>query len=54
MKTLDTTFIIDFLKGDPHAKEKMNDSNVTTDVNIFETMMGIYVFNIKVSKFYLS
>ena len=46
MKCLDTTFLIDFLKNDRSAVNKAleikDDILITTSVNIFEVLLGIY------------
>ena len=46
MKCLDTTFLIDFLRNDKSAISKAleikDDALVTTSVNIFEVLLGIY------------
>lgn len=46
MKCVDTTFLIDLLRGDTGAvamAKKLNESGaVTTEVNVFELVFGIY------------
>ena len=46
MKCLDTTFLIDFLKSDKNAINKAleikDDLLITTSVNVFEVLLGIY------------
>ena len=46
MRCLDTTFLIDFLKNDKSAVDKASeikeDALVTTSINIFEVLLGIY------------
>ncbi len=46
MKCLDSTFLVDFLRNDKSAIEKAeeikNDTLVTTSINIFEVLLGIY------------
>ncbi len=47
MKCLDTTFLIDFLNNDKYAINKAiqikDEDIVTTSVNIFEVLFGIYI-----------
>lgn len=46
MVVLDTTFIIHFLKNKPNAIGKartLNEPSYTTRINIFETLVGIYL-----------
>lgn len=46
MKCLDTTFLVDFLRNDKSAIDKAleikDDFLVTTSINIFEVLLGIY------------
>ena len=46
MRCLDATFLIDFLKNDKSAVDKASeikeDALVTTSINIFEVLLGIY------------
>ncbi len=46
MKLLDTTFLIDFLKNDAgaikKARESYNERLFTTEINVYEVVLGIY------------
>ena len=46
MKCLDTTFLIDFLRNEKDAVDKASQINddalVTTTINVFEVLFGIY------------
>ena|SRR3989338_7450915 len=48
MKLLDTTFLIDLLRGDQHALKKLEEDQtyLTTQVNMFELIRGLYLQNL--------
>ena len=51
MKCLDTTFLIDFLRGNSDAARKISktekDEFITTAINVFEIVLGIYLMKDK-------
>ncbi len=54
MKCVDTTFLIDLLRNDPgainKAKELDESGAITTEVNVFELVFGIYRVGKRVGK----
>ena len=54
MKLLDTTFLVDLMRGKPEIKTYLQSSPqvfLTTQINIYEVMIGMFVKNISSSKF---
>ncbi len=57
MKVLDTTFLIDLLRGKNIAVLdyiKKNKDLVTTQINMFEVIRGLFLKNVSPSRFYKS
>ncbi|PIN74225.1 hypothetical protein COV20_01260 [Candidatus Woesearchaeota archaeon CG10_big_fil_rev_8_21_14_0_10_45_16] len=52
MKVLDTSFLIDLMHGDPKTKPiaELNEILLTTQINMYEIMVGLFYKNMKPSK----
>ncbi|MBD3355388.1 PIN domain-containing protein [Candidatus Woesearchaeota archaeon] len=53
MKLLDTTFLIDILRGKEETKKilESNEQMLTTQINMYEVIKGLFLKNITSSKF---
>ncbi len=53
MKLLDTTFLVDFLRGKPETKKIIEQEEIllTTQINMFEVLVGMFYKNEKPEKF---